>query len=104
MRTYPTRKYLASASLVMLAAFASALVMHTCAAQAQTSQGQTIQGMERKSQNRATVAPHPSKRHGCNASGLGTRKDCAHTRQPRGEPREIDQDRVGMNTITPPRQ
>jgi len=95
------RKYSTVAVAVMLASFGSALVIHTCAAQAQTSQGQTIQGMERKSQNRNTVAPPPAKRHGCNASGMGTRKDCAHTRQP---PREIDQDRVGMNTITPPKE
>jgi hypothetical protein len=80
----------------MLANFGGALVMHTCA-QAQP----TIQGMERKSQNRTTRAPEPAKRHGCNASGHGTRKDCAHTRKP---PREIDQDRVGMNMVTPPKQ
>jgi len=70
------------------------------------------QGMERKSQNRPTRAPEPSKRYGCNAGGHGTRRDCPHTRKPRREPRrepprkpprEIDQDRVGMNTVTPPR-
>lgn len=104
MRKHLTRKYYAPAALVMLASFGSALVMNTCA-QAQP----TIQGMERKSQNRTTRAPEPSKRYGCNASGLGTRKDCSHTRKPRREPpreppREIDQDRVGMNTVTPPRR
>ena len=84
----------------MLTSFASALVINTCA-QAQ----QTIQGMERKSQNRTTRAPEPNKRYGCNASGHGTRKDCAHTRKPhRQEPREIDQDRVGMNMVTPQKQ
>jgi hypothetical protein len=100
MRKYSTRKYSTLAALVMLASFGSALVIHTCAAQAQ----QTIQGMERKSQNRTTRAPEPAKRHGCSASGLGTRKDCSHTRKPTREPpREIDQDRVGMNTVTPPK-
>jgi hypothetical protein len=89
------RKHLTLAALVMLG---STLVMEPLA-QAQ----QTIQGMERKSQNRNTVAPPPHKRQGCNASGHGTRKDCAHTRKPAHEPpREIDQDRVGMNMITPP--
>jgi hypothetical protein len=98
MRKHMTRNYCALAALVMLASFGSALVIDTCA-QAQ----QTIQGMERKSQNRTTRTPEPAKRHGCNASGHGTRKDCAHTRKPlREPPREIDQDRVGMNTITPP--
>ena len=92
-------KYLTLAAAVMLASFGSALVVNTCA-QAQ----QTIQGMERKSQNRTTRAPEPAKRHGCNASGHGTRKDCAHTRKPPMElPREIDQDRVGMNMVTPPK-
>ena len=95
MRKHLTRNYYALAAMVMLASFGSALVMNTCA-QAQ----QTIQGMERKSQNRTTRTPEPAKRHGCNASGHGTRKDCAHTRKP---PREIDQDRVGMNMVTPPR-
>lgn len=91
------RKHLILAALVMLTG--NALVMDTCA-QAQP----TIQGMERKSQNRTTRAPEPSKRYGCNASGHGTRKDCSHTRKPRREPpREIDQDRVGMNMVTPPR-
>ena len=98
MRKDPTRKYHALAALVMLASFGGALVMDTCA-QAQP----TIQGMERKSQNRTTRAPEPSKRYGCNASGHGTRRDCSHTRKPRREPpREIDQDRVGMNMVTPP--
>ena len=99
MRKHLTRNYYALATLVMLASFGSALVMNTCA-QAQP----TIQGMERKSQNRTTRAPEPSKRYGCNASGHGTRKDCSHTRKPRREPpREIDQDRVGMNMVTPPK-
>jgi hypothetical protein len=98
MRRHLTRQYGVLAALVMLASFGSALVMNTCA-QAQP----TIQGMERKSQNRTTRAPPPSKRYGCNASGHGTRKDCSYTRKPRREPpREIDQDRVGMNTVTPP--
>jgi hypothetical protein len=99
MRKYLSRKYGALAALVMLASFSSALVMNTCA-QAQP----TIQGMERKSQNKTTRSPEPSKRYGCNASGHGTRRDCSHTRKPRREPpREIDQDRVGMNTITTPK-
>jgi len=97
MRKYLTRNYYAVAALVMLASFASALVMNTCA-QAQP----TIQGMERKSQNRTIRAPEPSKRYGCNASGHGTRKDCTHTRKPlREPPREVDQDRVGLNMVTP---
>jgi hypothetical protein len=99
MHKHLTRKYGALAALVMLASFGSALVVNTCA-QAQP----TIQGMERKSQNKTTRTPEPSKRYGCNASGHGTRRDCSHTRKPHREaPREIDQDRVGMNTITPPK-
>jgi hypothetical protein len=99
------RKHLTLAAMVMLTSFGSALVMHTCA-QAQ----QTIQGMERKSQNRTTRAPEPSKRYGCNASGHGTRTDCSHARKApkkidhREPPREIDQDRVGMNVTAPPKQ
>ena len=92
-------KHLTVAALVMLASFGSALVVNTCV-QAQP----TIQGMERKSQNKTTRAPKPAKRYGCNASGLGTSKNCSHTRKPRREPpREIDQDRVGMNMVTPPK-
>ena len=97
MRKHLTRNYQALAALIMLASFGGALVINTCA-QAQP----TIQGMERKSQNRTTRAPEPSKRYGCNASGRGTRRDCSHTRKSHREPpREIDQDRVGMNMTTP---
>jgi hypothetical protein len=103
MHKYLTRKYYTLAALVMLTSFGSGLVMNTCA-QAQP----TIQGMERKSYNRTTRSPAPSKRYGCNASGHGTRRDCSHTRKPprkstREPPREIDQDRVGMNMVTPPK-
>jgi hypothetical protein len=82
------------AALVMLASFGSAAMIDARA------QAQTIQGMERKSQQRHSVRhPSPGKKPSCNASGLGTRTDCGHTRK---APREIDQDRVGMNTLTPP--
>jgi len=102
MRKDLTRKYYVLAATIMLASFGSALVMNTCA-QAQP----TIQGMERKSYNRTTRSPEPSKRYGCNASGHGTRRECSYTRKPPGKPsreppREIDQDRVGMNMVTPP--